>query len=145
MKTSKAAAIIVNWVLRLGRYRLVSCGGLSFSARAEKESPKWVPALFTLFIAIILMYSFSPYVYFQTTMAQRRQPSEEMLQACKRGETGTVQKLISKGVDPSNKDHSTGKTPLHWASLYVYTIDSGYQAHSLVAKCATSRLLCPFL
>ena len=76
--------------------------------------------LLTLFTATILMYSFFPYSYFQTTMAESDQLSQELIGACKRGEPGTVQELLSRGADPSYREWRTKMTPLHYASRYVY-------------------------
>ena len=63
---------------------------------------------------------FFPYSYFQTTMAEIYQLSQELLEACERGELGTVQKLISRGADPSYTRWWGGTTALHVAARYVY-------------------------
>ena len=52
-------------------------------------------------------------------MAESRQLSEELIKSCERGESGTVQELLSRGADPSYRDW-WGETPLHAASRYVY-------------------------
>ena len=53
-------------------------------------------------------------------MAERDQLQEELLKACERGELGTVQKLISRGADPSYTRLWSGTTALHMAAKYVY-------------------------
>ncbi len=54
-------------------------------------------------------------------MAERYQLSEELLEACERGELGTVQNLISRGADPSYTCRRwwSVTTALHAAARYV--------------------------
>jgi ankyrin repeat protein len=52
-------------------------------------------------------------------MAEGHQLSEELLEACERGELGTVQKLISRGANPYMRVWSV-TTALHVAARYVY-------------------------
>ena len=53
-------------------------------------------------------------------MAQGAQLSREFLEACVLGQSETVGKLLSRGADPSRRGVQLKKTPLHWASGYVY-------------------------
>ena len=52
-------------------------------------------------------------------MAERDPLSEKLIGACKRGDSGSVQELLSRGADPSYWDW-IWTTPLHFASRYVY-------------------------
>ena len=62
-------------------------------------------------------------------MAERDQLSRELIEACERGESGTVQELLSRGADPSYRGGWPEMTPLHNAARYVYV-------------CAQLKLVC---
>ena len=73
-------------------------------------------------------------------MAEGRHLSKELIEACERGDTEAVQKLISSGADPSYRGW-WGMTLLHTASRYVCMVclaivDLGHQAHALFVTIA---------